>query len=245
MLSVEDLKIWLHQPKLSKTDKLLVVLGSFDQPASLALIRARASDAGLNASDWNIQTFLKATNGKAIQLPTGWELSRKGHEHLADLGVLKRPPNIEKVATDFRAEALKIKDAQTRAFVEEAIRCFEYDLFRSAIVMSWLSAVDVLHAHVVAKYLHDLNAQAVKDTANSKYPWKLAKTTDDLGRMGESDFVETIYKISMIGKNVRDELQLCLKRRNGCGHPNSLKLRANTVAAHLEILILNVFVRFA
>ncbi len=63
--------------------------------------------------------------------------------------------------------------------------------------------------------------------------------------MKESEFVDTIYKISMIGKNVRDELQLCLKRRNGCGHPNSLKLRGNTVASHLEILILNVFVKFA
>lgn len=199
----------------------------------------------MNVSGWNVQAFLAATKGKAIQLPKGWELSRKGHEHLAGLGVLKRAPNIEKVATDFRAETLKIKESQTRAFVEEAIRCFEYDLFRSAIVMSWLSAIDVLHAYVVARHLRDFNAQAAKDTASSKQPWKPAKTSDDLGRMRESDFIETIYKISMIGKNVRDELQLCLRRRNGCAHPNSLKLRANTVAAHLEILILNVFVRFA
>lgn len=245
MLSVEDLKVWLHQQKVTKTDKLLIILSSFDQPASIPLIRARAGDAGLNVSKWNVQTFLRASKGKAIQLPNGWELSRKGHEHLAGLGVLKKAPNIDKVATDFRAEALKIKDAQTRAFVEEAISCFEYDLFRSAIVMSWLSAVDVLHSLIVAKHLHDFNAQATLDWAKRKNGWKIAKTTDDLGLMKESEFLDTLYKISVIGKNVRDELQLCLKRRNGCGHPNSLKLRGNTVAAHLEILLLNVFVKFA
>jgi hypothetical protein len=245
LLNVEDLKVWLHQPKLKKTDKLLIVLSSFDQPASVPLIRARAGEAGLNTLNWNIAAFLRASGGKAIQLPNGWELSRKGHDYLADLGVLKKAPNIEKVATDFRAETLKIKDPQTRAFVEEAIACFEYDLFRSAIVMSWLSAVDVLHAYVVSHHLRDFNIQAAKNWAKKKEPWKTAKTTDDLGLMGENEFIETIYKISMIGKNVRDELQLCLKRRNGCGHPNSLKLRANTVAAHLEILILNVFVKFA
>lgn len=244
MLNVEDLKVWLHQ-KLTKTDKLLVILSSFDQPVSVPLIRARASEAGLNVSTWNVPTFLKASGGKAIQLPGGWELSRKGHDYLANLGVLKKAPNIEKVATDFRAETLKIKDPQTRAFVEEAIACFEYDLFRSAIVMSWLSAVDVLHAYVVAHHLRDFNIQATKDWAKRKYPWKIAKTSDDLGLMNEGEFIETIYKVSMIGKSVRDELHLCLKRRNGCGHPNSLKLRANTVAAHLEILILNVFVKFA
>ena len=245
MLSVEDLKVWLHQQKLKKTDRLLIILGSFEQPASIPLIRARAGEAGLNVLSWNVHSFLKASRGRAIQLPGGWELSRKGHDHLSNLGVLKKAPNIEKIASDFRAEALKIKSPQTRAFVEEAIACFEYDLFRSAIVMSWLSAVDVLHALVVAKYLRDFNIQASKDASKKSHTWKIAKTTDDLGLMKESDFIETLYKISVIGKNVRDELQLCLKRRNGCGHPNSLKLRGNTVAAHLEILVLNVFVKFA
>jgi hypothetical protein len=40
---------------------------------------------------------------------------------------------------------------------------------------------------------------------------------------------------------VKNELKECLDRRNGCGHPNSLKIGANTVAHHIEILLLNVF----
>ena len=40
------------------------------------------------------------------------------------------------------------------------------------------------------------------------------------------------------------ELRNCLDRRNGCGHPNSLKIGPNTVAHHIEILLLNVFKAF-
>jgi len=45
----------------------------------------------------------------------------------------------------------------------------------------------------------------------------------------------------MLSKNVKTELKNCLDRRNRCGHPNSLKLGANTVAHHIEVLLLNVF----
>jgi hypothetical protein len=45
----------------------------------------------------------------------------------------------------------------------------------------------------------------------------------------------------VLQKNVKKELTNCLDRRNGCGHPNSFKIGAITVAHHIEVLILNVF----
>ena len=54
----------------------------------------------------------------------------------------------------------------------------------------------------------------------------------------------TLGAISVLGKSVKTELEGCLKLRNGCGHPNSLRISENRVAAHLEILVLNVFVPF-
>jgi hypothetical protein len=62
--------------------------------------------------------------------------------------------------------------------------------------------------------------------------------------MAEADFLDRIAAISVIGKNVKKELNDCLDRRNGCGHPNSLQIGANTVAHHIEILFLNVFQKF-
>lgn len=106
--------------------------------------------------------------------------------------------------------------------------------------MSWLAAVRVLHTHVFAHHLTVFNAEAKRVDGR----WKDAKTTDDLGRMSESDFLDRIAATSVVGKNVKKELKDCLDRRNGCGHPNSLKIGANTVAHHIEILLLNIFKKF-
>jgi hypothetical protein len=61
------------------------------------------------------------------------------------------------------------------------------------------------------------------------------KTTDDIGLMKESVFLDRIAGISIIGKNVKDELQKCPKLRNACGHPNSMRISTNATANHLEI----------
>lgn len=98
----------------------------------------------------------------------------------------------------------------------------------------------LLQNRVVAKHLAAFNTQALKRESQ----WKPAKTTDDLGRIKEAAFLEIAVAISLIGKNVKQELDTCLRLRNSCGHPNSLKIGPNKAAAHLEILALNVYAIF-
>jgi hypothetical protein len=74
--------------------------------------------------------------------------------------------------------------------------------------------------------------------------WKEAKSTDDLALMQEYDFLQILAAISVIGKNVKQELEQCLQLRNACGHPNSLAIGEHRVASHLEILVLNVYSKF-
>ena len=106
--------------------------------------------------------------------------------------------------------------------------------------MSWVGAVALLYEEAVTNHLAALNAEATR--RDSK--WKSAKNTDDLGRMKEATFLEIAGAISMIGKNVKQELEACLKLRNACGHPNSLKIGSHKVAAHLETLALNVYAMY-
>jgi hypothetical protein len=148
---------------------------------------------------------------------------------------------VVQVAADLRQEMAKIADEDTRVFVEEAVKAYEFGLYRSAIVISWLAAVNLLYRHVVANELSAFNIEAAR--VNPK--WKAAKTSDDLGEMKEFEFLERLVAISVIGQNVKTALQECLRRRNGCGHPSSLKVKANTVTHHLETLLLNVFQKFA
>jgi hypothetical protein len=171
---------------------------------------------------------------------TGWELSDAGKMHLRTLGVSSISPAAMQVAVDLRTHLAKVSDVQTFEFVEESIRCHEAELYRSAIVMAWLGAMNVLQQHVHKKHLSAFNAEAARVDAR----WKAAITQDDIGRMKEADFLDRIEKLSIIGKNVKTELKACLDLRNGCGHPNSLKVSVNKSAAHIETLLQNVFEKF-
>jgi len=238
LLEINDLKTWLHKKDIDLKDKLLMILSTFDAPVQIKDIKDQAKHAGLSIpKKANLSTILSRTEGKAIRVTDGWELADIGLTHLKQIGISKLNPHAANVATDLRAELQNISNTTTRHFVEEAIRCYEHELYRSAIVMGWMSAIDVLHKHVHKNHLSAFNKEAKRVRAN----WKIAKTTDDLGRMKEADFLERICALSIIGKNVKKELKDCLDRRNGCGHPNSLKIGPNTAAHHLEILLLNVF----
>jgi hypothetical protein len=240
LLKPTDLKVWLHKKGLARLDKLLFVLATFDAPCQINGI-TRAKEGGFAVPrSWNLSDILSRSNGLAIRTPGGWELADSGHERLRSLGLTHLSPAAVGVAHSLRAELVNIKDADARALIEEAIKCFEYQLYRAAVVFSWVAAVQLLQQHVHAHHLAAFNAEAQRVDAK----WKPAKSTDDFGRMKESDFLDRLVALSIIGKNVKTELVGCLDLRNGCGHPNSLKLGANTVAHHLEILLLNVFKAF-
>ena len=240
MLSLPDLKTWLHRD-LDRIDKLLLILASFDSPCQIRDMKERARDAGFNVwTKWNISSSLNRSKGWAIRIPEGWEISDRGRQHLRELGVTNISPAVDQVAIDLRAMIQYIKDEETRSFVEEAIKCYEFGLYRAAVIMAWVGAVAVLYNHVYTNYLGAFNAEAQR--VNSK--WKAAKTTDDLSTIKETDFLDRIATLSIIGKNVKDQLKDCLKLRNGCSHPNSLEIGANKVASHIEVLLLNVFKKF-
>lgn len=227
----------------------MLVLAVFDEPASVKEIRETAASAGLREPrGWNVSQALSNGTGKVIRLDSGWELTEAGKLHLRNLGVSKVSPAAMQVAVDLRTHLAKITDAETRDFVEEAIKCHESELYRSAIVMSWLGAMDVLHKEVHTHHLAAFNADAVvamgKDKSG-KDRWKPAKTPDDLGKMNESMFLDRIEAISIIGKNAKTDLKQALDLRNGCGHPNSFKVGPNKSAAHIETLLQNVFEKFS
>lgn len=144
------------------------------------------------------------------------------------------------VLSALRQALSKVTSQDAQAFVEEAIGCAEAEFHRAAVVLSWSGAIRVLHDHVVTNHLSAFNTEAARRDPK----WRAAKTADDLSRMKEYDFLQVLEAISMIGKSVKSELEGCLKLRNGCGHPSSLRVSANRVAAHIEILVLNVFSTF-
>lgn len=249
MLTLDQLKIWLNKKELSRADKCLVILCAFDAPSSVKDLISKANSAGLRGIDkWNVTQVLKRTNGLAINLPEGWELSDAGKQHLNSLGIGDINPTKVHLATELRNALAKIKDEQTKAYVEETIQCFEFGLFRSAIVMSWVAAFHIIKLQIIndSKVLSDFNKEGTQRVlkAGGKKIWKDVKTTDDLSLIKEAEVLDMLVAISFLGKNPKNHLVDCLDKRNSCGHPNSYVVGPMIVSSHIETLILNVFAKY-
>lgn len=231
----------LLQTTSDRANKILLVLGTFEKPCAIKDIKIRSHEAGLKIpKNWNLSSLLARTAGLAINTPNGWELTAKGKQHLISLGAKSATPEVHQIATNARKELIRVSDQQTRDFVEEAIQCFEAGFHRSAVIMSWLAAIHILQLNVVQNHLSAFNREA----AAKHKGWRTAKTSDDLGQIKETEFLDRLVNIGVLQKNISKELKNCLDRRNACGHPNSYQLGQSTVSHHLEILLLNVFTRF-
>ncbi len=242
MFDIRLLKQLVHAPGLSKTDRLLLAIAVDDnRPKSVTEIRDLAVDAGARgAKTWNISALLASSRGKAIRTDAGWELGPAGLTRVQEMaGRSVGTPSLT-VAVDLRALLPNLRSVDVRAFVEEAIACYESKLYRAAVVLSWVGALSLIYDVVVRNRLTAFNTEA----ARRDQKWRHATTADDLARMKEHDFLQVAEAISVIGKSVKAELEVCLRLRNGCGHPNSLKVGAARVQAHIETLLQNVFAVF-
>lgn len=239
MLAREHLKDLLSNSDYTKTDKVLICLAvDADVAKEVSAIRNLAEASGLRVvRNWNISQLLSGTKGLAVRTDKGWELTSAGKQRVQTLvGPALQSP-VAQVIPHLRSLLPAIKNPQVASFIEEAVRCLEIGLLRSGVVLSWVGAVAVLYDHVIANHLPAFNAEALKK--NPK--WKPAKTSDDFSRMQESDFLIVLESAQIIGKSVKQELEGCLKFRNGAGHPNQLKVGASRATAHVETLIQHVF----
>lgn len=244
MLTLEQLKAVVHQKGITRTNvALLCVAAAGGQAVSTGKAKQLAVDAGVKkAKDINFSSHLSSAEDKVFKTPSGWELTAVGRSHVAALSaefMASSPAAAE--AKSLRALLPKVANPDSRAFISEAIVCAEQSLHRAAVVLSWAGAISILQHEVVSRHLSAFNAEATRRDAK----WRAATSSDDLGRMKEANFLQVCEAISVIGNNVKQELEACLKLRNACGHPNSLKISANRVAAHLEVLTLNVFAVYA
>jgi len=224
-----------------RLSKVLAALASAGEPVKvrdIALIAERHGFRKMRA--WNVSSILATSRGKAILIGGYWEITEDGLEDVRALIGNDKTRAPVPPAADLRAEMAKIADDTTRAFAEEAVRAYEAQIYRSAIVMSWITAMDVLYQAVLDTKLKEFNAEAKRINTD----WRTAKNRDALALMKERDFLDRAVAVGLIGKNVKTALVECLDRRNGCGHPNSLKVKDRAVAHHVETLVLNVFQKF-
>lgn len=236
-----NLKAHIANDRLSRKEKVLLILLHHDSDVPVKSITETAINNGLReAKKWNVSQILSSLKGLAIKLPEGWSITETGKKSLESLGVLSEKPT-QTIKPKLRVYSSSITNDHVKQFADEAIEALEVGLLRSSVVLSWVGAVSILYEEVLNNHLSAFNAEAVRRSPK----WKNATNADGLSKMKEYDFLQVLNGISVIGKNVKDELEHCLKLRNSCGHPNSLKIGEHKVASHIEILILNVYSKFS
>jgi hypothetical protein len=243
LLRANDIKEKAHSVSLSTREKVLLCLAEGDEaPKRPAQLLKLALAVGFSkAKTWNISRELGKLEGLAIRTPAGWELTSIGRQQAVALVSMSGPtPVVSAASSSLKAHATTLKSSHVKNFLLEAITCVDAGSMRAAVVLSWVGAVAILQDVVIGHNLAAFNTEAQR--RDSK--WKPAKVSDDLSRMKEADFLLVLEAIALLGKNVRQELEGCLRLRNSCGHPNTLIVGENKVAAHLETLIQNVFAKF-
>lgn len=238
MLPEHELKNALATHGLSRLQSLMLCMSVCPEKSlTTSELKKIAVANGLRAAkDWNIASIFARARELVVNTNQGWRLTRKGQESIILIENVEFAPP-EKISRSLRTHLAKLNPGAEKDFIEEAVKCFEHRLFRAAVVLSWVGAVSVLYDFVIAKKLSEYNAEALK--RNQKH--KQIVTKDDLAKTKESDFLDILEAISVLGKSVKTELKGCLDLRNGCGHPNSLKVSENRVAAHIEVLVDHVF----
>jgi hypothetical protein len=230
---------------------VLLLLSHVHQPAQTISIRNKAVEIGFRvATQWNLSAVLKvaANDGLVAQLKAGWKLLHPGLNAISKF-YQPEAPIIRETRHSLKIHVGRISDTNRRAFVEEAIRCFDVRAYRSAVVLSWVGAAHILQEHIVQNHLAAFNAAGLaraakanpKSSASNFIP---IKSTKDFGVIGEADMLQLCQDAGILHKAEKKLLQDRLDLRNQCGHPNPLEIAEHTVAFHLESLMLNVFSRY-
>jgi hypothetical protein len=195
---------------MSRRDQLLIALACDGTSKKVAAITQLLLNAGLRgAKNWSISKELSRAKGLAVLTQTGWELTGSGRLHVVKV-VGGPETRLADVATSLRTLLSGVTSPDVKAFLEEAVSCYEHKFYRAAIMLSWVGAIAILHQHVFDHKLAQFNAEATRRTQNSRDKWRNAVSLDDLGRMTEHEFLQVIDGIGVLDKNVRVELEKAL-----------------------------------
>jgi hypothetical protein len=239
-----NLKRILPKKAISKYCKLLAIL-YFEKssPKTIKGIKDIARNHGLSiGQEWGLLDTLRFLRDDeyAIRLPDlGYEITEEGEKVLIKEGLIAISA-IEDKQLCLRQYAHEITSSRTEKFIVECIQALELGLLRAAVILSWSGAICILHEEVFKNHKDEFEAELIRRNPKTKS----LKTLDDLSEVKEYDFLQIASSISLVGKNVKQELEQCLKLRNACAHPNSLEVGELRVSAHIEILVLNVYQQF-
>lgn len=175
--------------------------------------------------------FIKAKGGYQLARSTQLEIQKTLHSGPAKL----------ETSLLLRSLLPKVSEPLERAYLMEAIDCYEIGARRASILMTWLLALNHLYAHVLNKGLSTFNAALAKDKGVKIVA--IAKI-DDFGEMKEAKFIELLRAAGIVSNDVRKILDVKLGIRNSVAHPSAVSISEVKSTDFIIDLVENVVLKF-
>ena len=144
-------------------------------------------------------------------------------------------------AVELRALEGLFTAPDTKAFLKEAIDCFEAGANRAAVIMVWLLTFDHFLNYIYTNKLTEFNRRLGSVTSNNpKARITRINRIEDFEEVGESDIITYCRSENIITIGVKNALDEGLRTRNSAAHPSNMTIGRPTVVHIIDNLVRNV-----
>jgi hypothetical protein len=141
-------------------------------------------------------------------------------------------PAARNVSAGLRGTLGAIGDPAVKSYLEEAITCFEHNMLRSALIMTWCVAFGLFRSWLFRNHLAQLNAAM----SAWKTPFQITKL-DDFQDLTEGTVIDTARKAGLISKEQQKTLKGLLDQRNSFAHPTPKIITPSMTEAYIEAVL--------
>lgn len=128
-----------------------------------------------------------------------------------------------------------------RAYLNEAVDCYEAGAYRGAVLMVWSATIEHLYSVISAHQggLKELEAVNNKRFGNSR-TYHCISRKGDLLYLGDKNLLLLCEDAGVFNRNARGLLEDRLDARNRCGHPTGYVIGRDEAVVFVESLVNNV-----
>jgi hypothetical protein len=175
----------------------------------------------------------RAEGGRRI-----WSITDTGEKQVRRLLSLPASePEIEHDVAMLTSLAASVTDTHARDFIEEAVKCLQFDALRAAVVFLWSGAIVTLRNSAWKEGATKVNAALVKHDPKAR---RVSKP-DDFAYVKDTQFLDALFDLGILDKTEKKVLGQALELRNGCGHPTKYRPKEKKVSSFVEDVVGIVF----
>lgn len=196
----------------------------------------------------NISSYLSRNSKRSKSAPSKFLKTKVGYqlERGAELEIQKTlhiGPARQETSHLLRGLLAKFSSQQKRAFLQEAIDCYEIGAKRASVVMVWILTINHLYEYIFHKQRSAFDGVLSK---NNDKRIKIVKITkmDDFSDIPEGKFIEFARSAGIISNDIRKILDVKLGIRNSYAHPSNVTISDVKATDFIIDLVENVIQKY-